>query len=64
MPNMNTADPPGLFLVTGGSRGIGAATVLLAAKQFPVALFYRERAAEVLKWTSWCAQSRARADAR
>ena len=36
----------GVFLVTGGSRGIGAATVRLAAAQFPVALFYRERVDE------------------
>lgn len=34
----------GVFLVTGGSRGIGAATALLAARHgYPVALFYRER---------------------
>jgi NAD(P)-dependent dehydrogenase (short-subunit alcohol dehydrogenase family) len=36
----------GIFLVTGGSRGIGAATARLAGKQYPVAIFYRERSAE------------------
>jgi NAD(P)-dependent dehydrogenase (short-subunit alcohol dehydrogenase family) len=34
----------GVFLVTGASRGIGAATAKLAAsKGYPVAMFYRER---------------------
>jgi NAD(P)-dependent dehydrogenase (short-subunit alcohol dehydrogenase family) len=34
----------GVFLVTGGSRGIGAAVALLAAKNgYSVAIFYRER---------------------
>ena len=34
----------GVFLVTGGSRGIGAATALLAARHgYPVAIFYRDR---------------------
>ncbi len=37
----------GVFLVTGGSRGIGAATVLLAAQHgYPVAFFYRDCADE------------------
>ena len=37
--------PRGVCLVTGGSRGIGAATARLAARRgYPVALFYRERA--------------------
>lgn len=43
----------GVFLVTGGSRGIGAATAVLAASAgYPVAIFYREqasRADEVLR---------------
>ena len=40
----------GVFLVTGGSRGIGAATALLAAKHgYPVAIFYREREDEAAK---------------
>ncbi len=39
------ATPRGVCLVTGGSRGIGAATARLAATRgHPVALFYRERA--------------------
>ena len=33
----------GLFLVTGGSRGIGAATARLAAREHPVVVFYRSR---------------------
>lgn len=34
----------GVFLVTGGSRGIGAATALLAARHgYSVAIFYRDR---------------------
>lgn len=34
----------GVFLVTGGSRGIGAATALRAARAgWPVAIFYREK---------------------
>lgn len=36
----------GIFLVTGGSRGIGAACALRAAREWPVAIFYRERADE------------------
>ena len=37
----------GVFLITGGSRGIGAATATLAASRgYPVAIFYRERDAE------------------
>ncbi len=39
----------GIFLVTGGSRGIGAATARLAGKQYPVAIFYRERSDEADK---------------
>lgn len=40
----------GVFLVTGGSRGIGAATALLAAKNgYPVAIFYREREDEATR---------------
>lgn len=40
----------GVFLVTGGSRGIGAATALLAAKHgYPVAIFYREREDEAAR---------------
>jgi NAD(P)-dependent dehydrogenase (short-subunit alcohol dehydrogenase family) len=36
-----------VFLITGGSRGIGAATAVLAAQHgHPVAFFYRERADE------------------
>ncbi len=42
----------GVFLVTGGSRGIGAATAVLAAKHgYPVAFFYRageDQAAKVV----------------
>ena len=35
---------PGVFLVTGGSRGIGAATAVLAARKgYAVAIFFRER---------------------
>ena len=35
----------GVFLVTGGSRGIGAATAVLAARRgYSVAIFFRERA--------------------
>lgn len=34
----------GIFLVTGGSRGIGAACAVRAARDWPVAIFYRERA--------------------
>lgn len=42
----------GVFLVTGGSRGIGAATALRAARAgWPVAIFYRERAAEAKQVT-------------
>lgn len=33
-----------VFLVTGGSRGIGAACALLAAQDYAVVIFYRERA--------------------
>ncbi len=36
----------GIFLVTGGSRGIGAACALLAAQHYPVVTFYRERTVE------------------
>ncbi len=36
----------GFFLVTGGSRGIGAACAMRAARDWPVAIFYRERADE------------------
>lgn len=37
----------GVFLITGGSRGIGAATATLAASRgYPVAIFYRKRDAE------------------
>lgn len=36
---------PGIFLITGASRGIGAATARLAARQHPVAFFYRHNAA-------------------
>src|SRR5437762_9382535 len=37
----------GVCIVTGGSRGIGAATARLAAGQgYAVAIFYRERSAE------------------
>lgn len=36
----------GIFLVTGGSRGIGAACALRAARDWPVAIFYRERTEE------------------
>lgn len=36
----------GIFLITGGSRGIGAATAILAAQQYPVAFFYRESAVQ------------------
>ena len=36
----------GIFLVTGGSRGIGAACALLAAQHYPVVTFYRDRAAD------------------
>lgn len=37
----------GIFLVTGGNRGIGAATALLAAQHgYPVAIFYRSHADE------------------
>lgn len=41
----------GLFVVTGGSRGIGAATARLAARRYPVAILYRsgtEQAARVV----------------
>ncbi|RKE38658.1 NAD(P)-dependent dehydrogenase (short-subunit alcohol dehydrogenase family) [Paraburkholderia sp. BL23I1N1] len=33
-----------LFVVTGGSRGIGAAVARLAAKTYPVVIMYRENA--------------------
>lgn len=33
----------GIFLITGGSRGIGAACARRAARDWPVAIFYRER---------------------
>ncbi len=37
----------GACVITGGSRGIGAATARLAAQRgYPVAIFYRERAAD------------------
>lgn len=39
----------GFFLVTGGSRGIGAACALRAARDWPVALFYRNRVEEAHK---------------
>lgn len=41
-----TDNQRGIFLVTGGSRGIGAACALRAARDWPVAIFYRERADE------------------
>ncbi|PUE62137.1 NAD(P)-dependent oxidoreductase [Limnohabitans sp. Rim8] len=41
-----TKDGRGFFLVTGGSRGIGAACALRAARDWPVAIFYRERTEE------------------
>ena len=41
-----TKDGRGFFLVTGGSRGIGAACALRAARDWPVAIFYRERSEE------------------
>lgn len=47
-----TQTPRGIFLVTGGSRGLGAACALRAAREWPVAIFYRERtdeAREVVK---------------
>ncbi|CCN19638.1 Putative oxidoreductase [Bordetella bronchiseptica MO211] len=34
-------DQRGLFVVTGGSRGIGAAIARLAARDYPVAILYR-----------------------
>ena len=43
----------GVFLVTGGSWGIGVATALLAAWHgYPVALFYREREDQAAAVTS------------
>ena len=36
----------GFFLITGGSRGIGAACAARAARDWPVAIFYRERTEE------------------
>ncbi|AWQ04644.1 SDR family oxidoreductase [Bordetella bronchiseptica] len=38
-------DQRGLFVVTGGSRGIGAAIARLAARDYPVAILYRADAA-------------------
>lgn len=37
---------PGIFLITGASRGIGAATAKLASKSYPVAFFYRRNTAQ------------------
>lgn len=38
-----TKDSLGYFLITGGSRGIGAACAIRAAGDWPVAIFYRNR---------------------
>jgi len=38
-----TKDSVGYFLITGGSRGIGAACAIRAARDWPVAIFYRDR---------------------
>lgn len=46
LPQKRTTTDKGIFLVTGGSRGIGAATARLAARLYPVAIFYRERVEE------------------
>ena len=39
-------DSFGYFLITGGSRGIGAACALRAARDWPVALFFRNSTEE------------------
>src|SRR5690606_6273691 len=41
---------PGLFVVTGGSRGIGAAIARMAARSYPVVIIYRSdsRAADAV----------------
>ena len=44
---MNTS--LGYFLITGGSRGIGAACALRAARDWPVALFFRNSTEEAHK---------------
>ena len=50
---MKSISNHGVFLITGGSRGIGAATALIAARHgYPVALFYREREDEASKVVS------------
>ena len=38
-----TKDLVGYFLITGGSRGIGAACAIRAARDWPIAIFYRDR---------------------
>ena len=42
-------DSFGYFLITGGSRGIGAACALRAARDWPVALFFRNSTEEAHK---------------